>query len=170
MMLNRFLCYPNVGFSLLIWSLDFHVFFVLFWVFFFYNYLSINTHAIREHWIFNTIFVYLDSLMVLYCFGLELKRPNASVNCSSPVTKNRGDEFACLCVGNGGYPPPTASWFKDGKNVSGRGYLNKAFSLRDISKKDTGTYSCVVDSYGLNDTEEIEIQVQCKLISLLYEI
>ena len=128
---------------------------------FLYNYLSINTHAIREHWIFNTIFVDLDSLMVLCCFGLELKRPNASVNCSSLVTKNRGDEFACLCVGNGGYPPPTASWFKD-KNVSGRGYLNKTLSLKNISKKDKGTYSCVVDSYGLNDTEEIEIQVQCK--------
>ena len=129
---------------------------------FFDNYLSINTHAIREHWVFNTIFVYLDSLMVLYCFGLELKRPNASVNCSSLVTKEYGDEFACLCVGKGGYPPPTASWFKDGKNVSGRGYLNITLSLKNISKKDKGTYSCVVDSHGLNDTEEIEIQVQCK--------
>ena len=91
-----------------------------------------------------------------------MKRPNASVNCSSPVTKKYGDEFACLCVGKEGYPPPTASWFKDGKNVSGRGYLNKNLSLKNISKKDKWTYSCVVDSHGLNDTKEIEIQVRCK--------
>ena len=100
--------------------------------------------------------------MVVYCFGLELKQPNASVNCSSPVIKNRGDEFACLCVGKGGYLPPTASWFKDFKNVGGSRYLNKALSLKNISKKDKGTYSCVVDSHGLNDTKEIEIQVRCK--------
>ena len=70
--------------------------------------------------------------------------------------------FQCLCSSTGGNPPPTASWYKDGKVVSGPGYKKTNLPLKHITVNDTGNYSCFVESYNLNDTKSVQIQVLCK--------
>ena len=89
-------------------------------------------------------------------------QPTAVINCPTKNIVNEGDDFNCLCNSRGGNPPPTASWYKDGKAVSGPGYLKTTLSLKNINGSDTGNYSCIVESHDLIDTKSVEIQVQCK--------
>ena len=89
-------------------------------------------------------------------------QPTAVINCPTNNTVKEGDDFNCLCNSAGGNPPPIASWYKDGKVVSGPGYLKTILSLKNINGSDTGNYSCIVESQDLNDTKSVEIQVQCK--------
>ena len=89
-------------------------------------------------------------------------QPTAVINCPTKNTVKEGDDFNCLCNSTGGNPPPIASWYKDGKIVSGPGYLKTTLSLKNINGSDAGIYSCIVESHDLNDTISIEIQVQCK--------
>ena len=89
-------------------------------------------------------------------------QPTAVINCPTKNTVKEGGDFNCLCNSTGGNPPPIASWYKDGKVVSGPGYLKTILSLKNINGSDTGNYSCIVESHDLNDTKSVEIQVQCK--------
>ena len=89
-------------------------------------------------------------------------QPTAVINCPNKNTVKKGDDFKCLCNSTGGNPPPTASWYKDGKVVNGPGYLKTILLLENINGSDTGNYSCIVESHDLNDTKSVEIQVQCK--------
>ena len=89
-------------------------------------------------------------------------QPTAVINCPTKRTVRQGDDFNCLCNSAGGNPPPIASWYKDGKVVSGPGYLKTILSLKNINGSDAGNYSCIVESHDLNDTKSVEIQVQCK--------
>ena len=90
-------------------------------------------------------------------------QPTAVINCSTSVTVKEGDDVNCLCNSTGGNPPPTALWYKDGNLVSGPGYKKTTLSLKNISGNDSGNYSCFLESYDLNDTKSVEIQVLRKL-------
>ena len=89
-------------------------------------------------------------------------KPTSVINCSTSVTVKEGVDVNCLCNSTGGNPPPTALWYKDGKVVSGPGYLKTTLSLKNISGNDAGNYSCFVESHDLNDTKSVEIEVLCK--------
>ena len=93
---------------------------------------------------------------------LVLVKPIAVSNCSTNVTVKEGDDLKCQCNSAGGNPPPTASWYKDGKVVSGPGYLRKILSFINISKEASGNYNCIVKSHNLIDTKSVKIQVHCK--------
>ena len=86
-------------------------------------------------------------------------KPIAVTNCSTNVTVKEGDDFECLCYGIGGNPRPTASWYKDGRKVSGPEYLRKTLSLKNISKEDAGNYSCIVSNSAFEDVKQVQIHV-----------
>ena len=88
-----------------------------------------------------------------------LVRPTAVTNCSTNVTVKEGDDLECLCYGTGGHPRPTASWYKDGRNVSVTEYFLKTLSLMDISKEDAGTYSCIVNNSAFQNMKHVQIHV-----------
>ena len=99
------------------------------------------------------------------CFS---EKPTAVINCSSssPVPVKEGDHFECLCNSTGGNPPPTASWYKDGNLVSGPGEKKTILSLKNITGNDAGNYSCFVESYDLNDTKSVEIEVLLRELNM----
>ena len=86
-------------------------------------------------------------------------KPIAYTNCSFPLRIKEGENVDCLCNYTAGNPPPFASWYKGNKNVSGPGYSEQTLSLKNITVKDAGNYSCTVESHGSNDTTQIEIDV-----------
>ena len=90
-------------------------------------------------------------------------QPIAVIYCSTNVTVKEGDSVQCLCNSTGGNPPPTASWYKDGKVVSGPGYKKTTLSLKNVAGNDTGVYSCIVESHDLKDKKKVQIEVLCKL-------
>ena len=94
-----------------------------------------------------------------------LEQPTAVINCksSSPVLVKEDGHFECLCNSRDGNPPPTASWYKDDHLVSAPGYKKTTLSLKNITRNDTGNYSCFVESHDLNDTKSVEIEVLRKL-------
>ena len=86
-------------------------------------------------------------------------KPTAVTNCSTNVTVKEEDNVECLCYGTGGNPRPTASWYKDGRKVSGPEYLRKTLSLKNISKEDAGNYSCIVSNSAFEDVKQVQIHV-----------
>ena len=88
--------------------------------------------------------------------------PTAVTKCSTNVTVNEGHDFECLCYGTGGHPRPTASWYKDGRKVSGPEYLKETLSLKNISKADTGNYICIVNNSAFENVKQVQIHVRCK--------
>ncbi len=89
-----------------------------------------------------------------------------TINCSSPITVNEGDDVTCLCKGEGDYP---LMWYtKDGGHISGRTKEEATLTLRNINKTDNGTYTCVAESHNLAKNEtSIKIIVNCKYNDLL---
>ena len=89
-------------------------------------------------------------------------QPFAITNCSTPLKVDEGDDVVCLCNSKGDKPAPTASWYKNGIVVNGAGYLKNLLFLKNISRNDSATYSCVVKSLDLRNSTQVVIQVQCK--------
>ncbi|XP_028399290.1 hemicentin-1-like [Dendronephthya gigantea] len=86
------------------------------------------------------------------------KKPNVTVNCSSLVTLNEGENFTCLCRGEGGNPPANVTWFKDGDKFSDVKTENQTLTLLNVGKANIGTYTCVATSYK-SYTDEKKIQI-----------
>ena len=89
-------------------------------------------------------------------------RPFAVTNCSTPLKVKEGGDVVCLCNSKGGNPAPTASWYKNGILVNGAGYSKNLLFLKNMSRSDNATYSCLVKSLDLSDATQLVIQVQCK--------
>ncbi|CAB4043864.1 vascular cell adhesion 1-like isoform X2, partial [Paramuricea clavata] len=87
-----------------------------------------------------------------------IEKPNVTINCSSPVIVNEGDDFTCVCRSEGGNPPANVTWYdKDGKQMA-KSFGENSLNLTDVSKQDIGTYKCVVQRYNLTDEELIEVK------------
>ena len=93
---------------------------------------------------------------------LFLVQPFAISNCSTPLKVKEGDDVVCLCNSKGGNPAPTASWYKNGILVNGAGHSKNLLFLKNMSRSDNATYSCLVKSLDLSDATQLVIQVQCK--------
>ena len=88
-----------------------------------------------------------------------------TINCSSAVAVNEGDDVTCLCRGEGGNPPANVTWFKDGVQIGEIGTENKTLTMSNVSRQDAGTYSCVAQShknFTFADEKSIKIIVRCK--------
>ena len=75
---------------------------------------------------------------------------------------NEGDNFTCVCRGEGGNPPADVTWFEDGKQIAGTGKEEQTLTLNNVLKTASGTYKCVAQSHSLTDERSIKIMVYCK--------
>ncbi|XP_028407297.1 deleted in malignant brain tumors 1 protein-like [Dendronephthya gigantea] len=85
------------------------------------------------------------------------ERPNVTVNCSSFIAVNLGDDITCLCEGKGGKPPANVTWYKDGVQFGKTEQEQNMLTLSNVNKTDNGTYKCVGKSYTLTDEKSIEV-------------
>ncbi|CAB3986177.1 opioid-binding cell adhesion molecule isoform X4 [Paramuricea clavata] len=88
--------------------------------------------------------------------------PNVTFSCSSAVTVNEGDNFTCVCRGEGGNPPADVTWYKDGTQIGGTGKEKKTLTLSDVSRTNRGTYECEARSHTddrFADKKSIEVEV-----------
>ena len=83
-------------------------------------------------------------------------------NCSSYITLNEGDNFTCVCRGEGGNPPADVTWFKDGVQIGETGKEEQRLTLSNVSKIASGIYKCVAQSYTLTSKKSVEIIVYGK--------
>jgi hypothetical protein len=86
-------------------------------------------------------------------------------SCSSRTTVNEGDDFTCVCRGEGGIPPADVTWYKDGVQIGETGKEEQTLSLSDVSRTDSGTYECEARSHTndrFSDKKSIEVDVNCK--------
>ena len=95
----------------------------------------------------------------LHCIS---EKPIVTLSCSSRIIVNEGDNFTCICRGEGGNPPADVTWYKDGVQISGIGKENKTLTLSNVEKTASGIYKCVTQSYTLTDEKSVEIIVHCK--------
>ncbi len=85
-----------------------------------------------------------------------------TLNCSSRIAVNEGDNFTCLCRGAAGNPPADVIWYKDGAQIGGTGREQQTLTLSNIDKTAGGSYKCTAKSHTLTDEKSIEIIVYCK--------
>jgi hypothetical protein len=86
-----------------------------------------------------------------------------SVSCSSRITLDEGNFFACECKGEGGNPPADVTWYKD--NVSIVSGKEKAIlRIPNVDPDHIGTYTCEAKTgheKAKNETSIVLI-VNCK--------
>ena len=85
-----------------------------------------------------------------------------TLSCSSPITLYEGDDFTCVCRGEGGNPSANVTWYKDGVQIGGTGMEEQALTLSNVNGTDNGTYKCMAQSH-INAMEEKSIEI--KLVS-----
>ena len=85
-----------------------------------------------------------------------------TVNCSTPIILNEGDDVKCQCRGGGGNPPADVTWYKGSNKIGGTGREEQTLTFGNIDKTASGTYKCVANSHTLTDEKSIEIIVYCK--------
>ena len=95
-------------------------------------------------------------------FCIILDAPTVTVNCSSLITINEGDDVTCVCKGEHGNPPADVAWLKDGKQIGETGKNEQILTLSNVDKTASGRYKCVAQSHTLTDERSIEIIVYCK--------
>ena len=95
----------------------------------------------------------------------DSEKPTVTVNCSSPVTLNEGDDFVCVCKAEGGNPPANVTWFKNSKKFGETEKLNNTLTHRNVDRTATGTYKCEARSHTndlFRDEEPVNLIVNCK--------
>ncbi len=75
------------------------------------------------------------------------EKPTVTFSCSSPITVDEGDDFTCVCRGEGGNPPANVTWYKDNVQIGETGKENQTLTIVDVDKTDSGTYKCVAQSH-----------------------
>ena len=92
------------------------------------------------------------------------EKPNATIDCPSVISVNEDDNVTCLCKGEGGNPPATVTWYKDGVQVGNSRQEEQLLTLRNINETDNGTYKCIARSHDIADDISVEIIVNpnCK--------
>ncbi|XP_046857951.1 B-cell receptor CD22-like isoform X2 [Xenia sp. Carnegie-2017] len=93
-------------------------------------------------------------------------KPNATINCSSPLFVNESDGVSCVCRGEGGNPPANVTWFDKDNNIIGDvGVESKTLVITGASPNDRGSYRCKAESFNdprFIDEKSIEIIVNYK--------
>ena len=95
-------------------------------------------------------------------FQYILEKPNVAFSCSHRNGVNEGDDFMCVCRGEGGYPPANVIWYKDGAQISGTRKENQTLTLSNVDRAQNGTYKCEARSYPSDefvDAKYIEVRV-----------
>ena len=80
-----------------------------------------------------------------------------TVNCSSLIALNVGDDVTCLCEGKGGKPPAEVTWYKDGVQIGNVEQEQNVLTLSNVDKTDSGTFKCIGKSHSLTDEKSIEV-------------
>jgi hypothetical protein len=86
-----------------------------------------------------------------------------TLSCWSPITVNEGDNFTCVCRGEGGNPPANVAWDKDGVQIGGTGKEEQTLTRSNVRRTVSGTYKCVATSHTLTDElVEVKVILDCK--------
>ena len=85
-----------------------------------------------------------------------------TLSCFSSTTLNEGDNFICVCRGEGGNPPANVTWYKDGVQIGGTEIEEQTLTLSNVDETDSGTYKCMAQSH-INATDEKSIEVKLRL-------
>jgi hypothetical protein len=88
-------------------------------------------------------------------------RPKVTVDCSSTITLNKGDDITCLCKGEGGKPPANVTWYGKGNiQIGETGKEKQTLFLENVNGTYNGTYTCKAQSHTLTAEESIEMRVR----------
>ena len=94
-----------------------------------------------------------------------------TINCSSPIILDEGDDLTCLCKGENGNPPADVIWYNDknGKPIDQKEKEQKTLVLRSVTEADSGTYTCKAQSHTLMDEGTIDVKVNRKYDLCMYK-
>ena len=87
-----------------------------------------------------------------------------TVSCSSINPVIEGENFRCLCKGEGGNPGPAdVTWYDNNGQPIGTGKGEKLLTLNNVTKAKNGSYKCEAKTHeqAKNETS-VELIVECK--------
>ncbi len=105
------------------------------------------------------------------CLHYISEKPNVTFSCASSITLNEGDNFTCVCKGEGGSPPANVTWCKDNVQISETGKENQTLTVVGVNETDSGTYKCEARSHT-NDSfaDEKSIKLIVRQLSKYMQI
>ena len=137
-------------------------------VYSFFIYFLLNIELIYSTCPGSVIKIFLLSKrlkVAIYIYGFIIyisEKPTATLS-SSPITLYEGDNFTCVCRGEGGNPPANVAWYKDGVQIGVTGKEEQTLTLSNVGRTVSGTYKCVATSHTLTDElVEVKVILDCK--------
>ncbi|XP_028399293.1 neural cell adhesion molecule 1-like [Dendronephthya gigantea] len=90
--------------------------------------------------------------------------PNITFSCFNSSTVNEGENFTCVCKGEGGRPTANVTWYdKNGVQIGVTGRGKQLLTLTNVDKTHSGTYTCKAQSH-INATDKNSIEIRIRLI------
>jgi hypothetical protein len=74
-------------------------------------------------------------------------KPFVLIDCND-MTVNEGDNITCVCKTTASYPTATGRWLRN--KQGNEGVISDILTLENISKNESGTYTCLSNSSGTN--------------------
>ena len=74
---------------------------------------------------------------------------------SNKIMLKNGNNLSCSCLATGGFPSPTTYWETSNKPV---------LEINDIQKDRAGNYTCVASNVAGNESNWLEVEVQCEYL------
>ncbi len=113
--------------------------------------------------------MYLLFFHSYFVFNIELhyisEKPNVAFSCFRRNKVNEGDDFTCVCRGEGNYPPANVTWYKDGAQIGRTRKENQTLTLSNVNGTQNGTCKCEARSYPSDeflDAKYMEVRLNCK--------
>ncbi|XP_028407333.1 deleted in malignant brain tumors 1 protein-like [Dendronephthya gigantea] len=85
------------------------------------------------------------------------EKPNVTVNCSSLMIVNLGDDVTCLCEGKGGRPAANVTWYKDGVQIGYNKKERNVLTFSNFDETDNGIYKCVGKNFTVTNEKFVQL-------------
>ena len=78
---------------------------------------------------------------------------------------SKGDNFTCVCRGEGGTGAINVTWYKENTQITETKKEEKILVLENVGESDTGIYKCVAQSHDQTDEKSIDVVVPRKYMT-----
>ncbi|XP_028411969.1 deleted in malignant brain tumors 1 protein-like [Dendronephthya gigantea] len=98
-----------------------------------------------------------DSNAGVQCSSKE--GPTVIFSCFGPITLNKGDNFTCVCRGEGGTAAVNVTWYKENTQITETKKEEQTLVLENVGETDTGIYKCVAQEHDRKDENSLDVAV-----------
>ncbi|XP_028399348.1 uncharacterized protein LOC114522800 [Dendronephthya gigantea] len=88
-------------------------------------------------------------------------------SCFTPVKPSKGDNFACVCRGEGGSAAVNVTWYKENTQTTETKKEEQTLVLENVGETDMGIYKCVAEDNDRKDEKSINVVLPQRITAVI---